>query len=85
MEILTVSDADVSLLREQLKSMSDLQLRACGRAVLKTFRLELGNEDPDALQETLLAEVRAEVRRRVKPPRRYEVSKGLDYLDYTTA
>jgi hypothetical protein len=84
-ESLTVSDADVSVLREQLTAMSDVQLRACGRAVVESCRLDLGNVDPDAPQETLLAEVRAEARRRIKPPRRYEVSKGLDYLDNKTA
>jgi hypothetical protein len=85
METLTVSDADVSLLREQLKSMSEPQLRACARAVVESCRLNLGNEAPDAPQGTLLAEVRAESRRRVKPPRHYDVSKGLDHLDYQTS
>ncbi len=85
MEILTVSDADVSLLREQLKSMSDVQLRACGRAVIESCPLDLRRVDPDAPPEILLAEVRAEARRRVKPPRHYQVSKGLDCLDYKTA
>jgi hypothetical protein len=74
--------SDVEQLREHLKTMSTPQLHACTRVALQNCRADAWKGDPRTPEEILLAEARAEWRRRcLKQPRRYTVSKGLDFLD----
>jgi hypothetical protein len=71
---------EVVRLRDRLRQISVMELKARGLEALRQCRPEVERLEPLSVAETLVKEIRAEWQRRFpREPRQYAVSKGLDF------
>lgn len=72
---------DIAKLRERLRHMSVLELKARGREALRNCRPEIHRIEPLSSDEMLVIEILAEWRRRLpRKLKRDVVSKGPEFL-----